>query len=840
MSAKWRRVQAWDREHLTGVLAPVRWVLHALSSITLAIITLVGVALYAVLASVPVGLLALIPTWIVYIASFVAASLLPGALIAWGIRRWCAAQSMERAKAFLLTVTPLVLISTLGAWLWLQFFWPELRYEASTGEGFRLFPAFVEQYASTTVRRLPAFEMTELEFYAWWPMPAMLLLFTLNMIIATIRRIEFKFVNLGVLTVHTGMVLIAIGSVYYQLYKQEGDTLLLAGGAMQGQGAVGPGPAQAAFFDREDPALWFHAGMGWEQRRLDGLPRYNDYNVRAGEGTTVRSIVAPDREPVSSDLPAIDLEVENVSRAKGLEDVSMRVVGFASYAEPAPVWQHVDPPREESQRQPLQIVYLINHQTEGGGRSDEGTRAFWFAFVPNDPVDGMRDIEAIGVEYARGMDPVRWRDLAEPLPPGAPYGFVVEIPEAQYRGVHAPPTGVRTPLGDTGWFMSVQQISPTPPFPIVTPGYEESTSSVALVRLEPPEGEPFTRWIYHRFPEISQDLTDAVGDDGRPARTDPDPRVRVGFIDASKFQVYFNEDPSTGAIDALVRTTQTLVKREGLRPGDRLDEPVPLISFDLADRWEDARQVEIPRIVPEDEREGDFIGTHDKAMIAVEVSQESTGWSDVVWLPYAKFTDVTSLRASQQRAVTLPGGQPLSLLFGRVQHRLPGFQIRMLDFEMLSYDHRGSPRDYQSLLRVEPTNGGFEPYDHITRLNAPLTAPFHRSKSRSFMENLVGRLVSHLSPNQFKFSQAGWDRAGWEESQKLVDQGLLERPRANFTILGVGNNPGIHIIALGGILMGVGTPWAFYVKPWLLKRRKRKIQLALERERIETEGAVAP
>jgi hypothetical protein len=55
----------------------------------------------------------------------------------------------------------------------------------------------------------------------------------------------------------------------------------------------------------------------------------------------------------------------------------------------------------------------------------------------------------------------------------------------------------------------------------------------------------------------------------------------------------------------------------------------------------------------------------------------------------------------------------------------------------------------------------------------------------------------------------------------------LPRPFAQFTILGVGNNPGIHIIALGGILMVLGIPWAFYVKPALLRRRKLAIQREL-------------
>ena len=77
--------------------------------------------------------------------------------------------------------------------------------------------------------------------------------------------------------------------------------------------------------------------------------------------------------------------------------------------------------------------------------------------------------------------------------------------------------------------------------------------------------------------------------------------------------------------------------------------------------------------------------------------------------------------------------------------------------------------------------------------------------------------------NQFKLSQSGWDRSGWEQSQQLVDQGMLDEPRANFTILGVGNNPGIHVIAFGSILMSIGIPWAFYFKPYLVRREKRRL-----------------
>jgi hypothetical protein len=168
------------------------------------------------------------------------------------------------------------------------------------------------------------------------------------------------------------------------------------------------------------------------------------------------------------------------------------------------------------------------------------------------------------------------------------------------------------------------------------------------------------------------------------------------------------------------------------------------------------------------------------------------------------------------------------LAFGRLQHRLPGFAIQLADFRMVSYDHRGAPRDYQSTLRVTSMDGTFDSFEHVTQLNAPLTAPYIWKDDASFVSNVAERLVAGVDPNQFKFSQAGWDAQGWGRTQAQADAGLIKKPFASFTILGVGNNPGIHVIAFGGILMGIGIPWAFYLKPWLVQREKRRIQEQLK------------
>ena len=57
MSAKWIRSKQWDDEHIPGWAWPVRFVLRAFSSITLAVTLLGCVVVYAILASIPIGLM---------------------------------------------------------------------------------------------------------------------------------------------------------------------------------------------------------------------------------------------------------------------------------------------------------------------------------------------------------------------------------------------------------------------------------------------------------------------------------------------------------------------------------------------------------------------------------------------------------------------------------------------------------------------------------------------------------------------------------------------------------------------------------------------------------------
>lgn len=863
MSEKGRQSRAWDDKHLKGpLLWPVKATLRALSSITLSVILLVLVVIYGVSASVPVGMLALVPTLLVYLLTIVIAA----AIVA-GVPIMIARKLLKVGSAarFVVPFVMLLVLVPASVWLWYKLAWPTLHYDPKEGTGLRFFAGFVEQFRSITIRRLPGVEMSELEYYSWWPLRVILLVFVVNMVVATVRRIEFTFKNLGVLTVHTGIVTIALGSIYYSGLKLEGDTVLLSGELDKRTGTTTLGPTQDIFYDNTDVALYVSQGIEWEQRLLRGVPRYNDYNLDAYTGKSAW-------ERTGRRLPWLaekqrDLDVPVMASKSGLidKDIMFRMVGYAHYATALADFMKYDTRRRTAVMMsqadnPLRAVYLHSGlPDETGVVSDDPAQAFvLLPRVPKDRVSIVRrenKLPVFSIEYTTGpdggMSEQRWQDLHTADPDSGTHTLVIEVVGADGKPSRVVATAHEgRVVQHAGYTLTVTKILPEPPFPIITQGFRDAETSTAEIRVTPPTGDPYTRYVYARFSQLDQDVFDVPQPDGRPSRRPAEQSVRIALLESDHVAVYIDEPKAVGGgepgpVRAIVRTPGGRVKvladitaepaPEGLAgeaPGSPqywLRDVVDKLSLRVGDRWQHAIERARPQIVPELDRKKDDIGTHRKAMLAIEVSVPDAGdgapWSQVVWLPFQQYMGM-GMGGSEQ--VRLPDGRAVTIGFGRLQHPLPGFALQLAKFEMLSYDHRGAPRDYQSRVQVTPVDqpgnrAGFEAFTHVTQLNAPLTAPFHWDPARNDVANFFGRVASGVSPRQFKFSQAGWDQQGWQESQKQVDSGLLPEPFAKFTILGVGNSPGIHIIALGGILMGVGIPWAFYIKPWLVQREKKKL-----------------
>ncbi len=823
------------------VLLPIKALLRAFSSIALAVVLLSFVALYGTLASVPIGMLAKVPGLALYGLAGVVCVGGGTFLLTFILHKALRAIGASSALRFSGVLLGGIVIGVGAVWLWAQFAWPAPEW--ATG----MFGDFAKKYEATTIRRLPILEMSELEFYAWWPLRVVLLAFVANMVVATFRRIEFSFPNLGVLTVHTGIVVIALGSVYYGASKREGDMLLQAGDPSP-DGMPTIGPADSGFYDDMTAALWvIDSALQMRQFPLPGLPRYNDYNLGAVGGV----YVAAEPEKVRS-LTGLSIPVQTRFGDEDhapFQDVSMRVVGFANYAEPVdqgiPV-ESDDPRWALTASRRFEILGALPETREEDGEYQFlGRLDVDWAIPAGRVATGIEG--ALVLEATRGMSEERWNDLATTLPASGDDALIIEVPEAGFREVIVIEPGMQMDLGETGWSIGIESILDEPDMPLITEGYQGASSSLVKVRVTPPLAvEPaFTRWVYHRFPEIGQDMLDAQTPDGRPMRKDPDERIRLSYIDASRIHVYLDERADDGGRRAIVRLPGAADDNRRPIVIDEIgkDADIPVIGDVLVLR-EEARliPVEVPRVVPEHERDRARVGNRSAAMIAVEVKIDddspspAAGWRDTRWLPFGRYARLDAMR--QARNIVLPDGRSLNLLFGRQRHRLPGLSLRLVDFEMDAYAHSMVERDFISTLEITrrlPGDEGAEVFRDITSMNNPLSvqSKLPRQHRGGPVGSAIGGVVSAIAPDSYKFSQAGWDSQTWNQTKEAVDRGELPRPLARFTILGVGNNPGIRVIALGSVMMSIGIPWAFYIKPLIMRRRKKKIQQSLKRDAIE-------
>ena len=80
-----------------------------------------------------------------------------------------------------------------------------------------------DNWAQIPIRQLRGLEMTEYEWFHWWPFNLLIALICTNIVIATQRRIPLNITNLGVWMIHSGIITLAIGSVWYFSTKLEGD-----------------------------------------------------------------------------------------------------------------------------------------------------------------------------------------------------------------------------------------------------------------------------------------------------------------------------------------------------------------------------------------------------------------------------------------------------------------------------------------------------------------------------------------------------------------------------------------------------------------------------------------
>jgi len=774
VSVKYQRIKKADE----ALPTPLRWLTRTFSSITLSVTLLTFVCLYGLFASVPIGM---IVAGAVYLLIVVGGLGLGGYIAVQALRRELLKNTGTAARSVIAVLA--VVIGAAASW-----FGNVAAYEAMANH-----PWFI-RHSATVIYRLPGIEMTELQFYSWWPLRLVLVLFVVNMVWATIRRIEFRWLNIGVLTVHTGIVVMALGSIFYGQLKVEGDTILFR----QDLG----GPIEGVFYDAVEPAIYFRYRSAMAMAPVPELPRYNDYP--AGE---------------------LDLELTSASNSRDFlgEMIRARVVGYYAYADLHQHWEDADASGlTPQQRNPLVEVAL--------GTRDQAVSAWQEPLIAAVPSKRVLRQPDWAMEVLGDVSDRRLRDLMTDV--DAPHGLVVELPALDdngepdldqppvYREAFAIQQGQTIEVPEHDLTITAEAIGPYG-IPFVTPGYQ-GASDTRIQATVTWQGKTFNRIVMHRYPERSQDFVPrpddpSVGPMGE--RQDPDPRLHLAYLDNSSTQFRLILDPDDpDKLRLLARVPGAVPLAGELPPSSR---KFPLVNTEQGAVWMHLTRV-IPHAVekwephpvPREQRDPKEEGTFEHALVGVEISTttpEGEPWRQTLWLPHMRYPKYPD---GQNRfwPISVPGIGALEVAFSRTQRDLP-FRLQLVGFDMIPYPGSDIPNDYVSTLAVIPETQPGE------------------NRDRQFIQGKT-RLNDPLYVEGYKLSQVGWDpgEKTAPNHEATDDQGRLVNQQ-RFSIIGVGNNPGIAMIWTGLILTSLGIPWALWVKPMIVRRKATKLREQLQREK---------
>ncbi len=635
--------------------------------------------------------------------------------------------------------------------------------------------AWFEQYRALVFYRLPSIEMTELEFYSWWPMKLILGLFVLNMIWATFRRIEFCFLNIGVLTVHTGIVILTIGSILYGKAKVEGDMILW-------RKDLG-GKAENIFYDATTPAIYFtHKDMNL-MLELPELPRYNDHPPEAGTFTLPLHERTEFKQVLGNQLRAT-------------------IGGFLAYGELVSDWMsHPQAPVNPA----IRVGITSNPDDDKATLHEQ-------VLIGSIPSKRVINQQLWSVEFLVSPHKQRMADLTEPFE-GA-HGLVVEIPHKKFRKVYPIKPNQTITLDDTGYSITVDDLGPYG-MSIVTPGYKGASDTRAMLSIT--DGKrTFRRLAMHRYPKLTQDFVPApdnpsVGPMGQ--RQAPSTDIKITYLDRSVSQFWIIQPDLTKQDLTL---TACLPGQKPLTVPFAHDRfPVAILGtqsiwLQLIERLPHARRTLKAVITPKSKRKPNEEGTYLHGLIPIDLEidlpGQTTPWRQRVWLAHMRYPNPEYAEGfNRPVTVHVPTLGKVEISFSRQRITLP-FSLTLNEFDMIPYPGSTIPRDFYSDLTITQPDGSTSTGQ--AHLNNPLV---HQG---------------------MKLSQTGWDPGNPKDPRNKArnDQGKFTNQQ-RYSILGVGNNVGIHIIFMGSCLIVVGIPWAFYVKPMLIQRKKRLIQqqIALEK-----------
>jgi hypothetical protein len=622
------------------------------------------------------------------------------------------------------------------------------------------------------------FEMSDLQFFNAWPLKVLMGLLVWTLATVTIERIPFTPPRYGVWCVHTGIITLIAGMAYYYAYK------------IEGQAIVPMGQTVDHFYDGTDRSLYVRlSGINVGQDVLWSLPRYHDYSPKLGNADYLN------RRDLHGIRPMIRINDPQTGKAvdRPLDQefqlpapLMLDVIGYWPYANIQSGF--VENPKGGSEA--VRILMADPHTGQ--------TAQAWL--MASDPQHAAKSMDGVEFEH-RHLDDAKHIDH---LIASAKNMHTLQVSVGDYKETLHPEMGRTYALGKTGYSLAMENFNPA--FPTI----DKQVVPLLTMMVTTPTGEKFRRQVIP-----GRSVTDwklGIPDSGPMGKRQTHP------LDEKLQTAYTFDDP-----DHLAPAEQPEKHILMTSPGDEivdlntsLSRPVtvrkiPAAGGDLGinvngetwtmhfERKENITRVE--RVMPVPKAQQDRNLSQSGGMQVIQVRVRMGDFQKEVYVP---FSDQPYETLWNGPAVALPGTDAvLELQLGNRRRPMP-MRITLKKFELVHYpgseNLNGPFRDFKSTLVVDDVSGKEPAFTGVAHMNNPV----------------------HFDHGEWTIFQAGWDPNG-----------------QRWTILGIGNRSGMWTMIIGCLMIAVGLLYAFYVKPIIIRRMKKKaLALAAAQGRLKQEAAV--
>ncbi len=753
---------------------------------------------------------------------------------------------------------------------------PIIRFLASIRLGvFLMFVALVYASVLSALPWVRAYlEMTEMQAFGHWLFVSAILLLCVSVTLATLTRIRFTVKNLGVLTVHTGILVLCIGSVVYFGTKIEGDVTLRSP-RIQVLSTANAGRPVAELLAEPGQSWTTNAPMlgGAIAVRINDLT-YDDNNQRLTQAKVVTRIGdAPAKERIliadGADIPIADGRIALRLRTYPAETRFFDREHAALFYRPAGRdWQYVDL---------IGLPYFRERYL------DEGYQLRDTAGVAIPTKRTSPTIRVAGVSVPTGwFEP--WR---MPLPrtlDEAPFDVVVTgyVPYTSTRAIEHYSEGGGT-------------LNPAVRFRLRVPGGEEQTERTLLAdprRALAPFKTPFEFRLIEDDAQRSTLLRPGVGAHELHIKLVDPPFEQTLAITAG-------QEIPLGDTGYTLTVSQLLPSWPMMSPGfENADSPAAMIDVVAPDKKYSRTVIQrFPSLSQDIDEQGvrHREGPYDPNL-TLHYRSLGNGW--VYLLATADDLEAGRITLAQLRADGTVS-QELAALDQPVGLPIPGVDLEFALLETLTHarrtqvpllepvDQRENTSPHQrSAVRLKFTGKGelagwednqwafFSVYPHIDAMPVQVETPTGPGGALERWEVVYSRLPHDLGaelwgrklgvtyfPGRRTVSAWRSDFVALAEGGERPESAVVEtngtyslgrwtyfqsgaaKDDWSFTTLGVGNRRGIWPMVLGCVLITLGCLYAFYVKPFIqqaqLAAAQEKAAEAKRRREAEAEVVAA-